>query len=218
MIKAVVFDWDGLLFDSEGCWLEADKRMLAQNNIKYDGGERYLFTGKSQADCANTFINKFGLKLPVGKIIDQRKEQVGKIYQVTEQQLMPGALALIKGLHQKGLKLAVASGSGKSVLDFIIKKQGLYSYFQEVISSDSVKNGKPAPDVYLHAAELLQIKASECVAFEDAESGVRSAKAAGMKCIAVPNKYTANQDFSIADRILKSLESISAEEVANGND
>lgn len=212
MIKAVIFDWDGVLVDTEGCWVTADKRMLAEHCIDYDGGNRHLLTGRNQKECVQVFIEKYGLPLDVEKAIQLRLAKLKEIYATVGNVLMPGALELIKDVKAKGLKLAIASGSSKEILEFLVRKQGVYDYFDYVVSTDAVKNGKPAPDVYLFVAKKLGVLPAHCVVFEDAESGVRSAKAAGMYCIAVPNSYTTDQNFSEADKIDSSLKELSLED------
>ncbi len=214
MIKAVIFDWDGLLGDTEGLWTISDTNWLAQQGIIYKDELKSLLTGRSQVDCARIFKEHFKLPENIQEIISKRLASLKDTYQKTSGNLlMPFARELLAAASTKGLKLAIASGTAQEMLDMIVEKQGIREYFSFVVSTDKVKSGKPAPEVYLYVAELLQVKPSECIVFEDAENGVKSAAAAGMFCVAVPNKYTKNQDFSKADKVVHSLAEIKIDEL-----
>ncbi len=214
MIKAAIFDWDGLLGDTEGLWTISDTNWLAQQGIIYKDELKSLLTGRSQADSAGIFKEHFKLPESIREIISKRLASLKDTYMKTSGNLlMPFVRELLAAASAKGLKLAIASGSAQEMLDMIVEKQGIREYFSFVVSTDKVKNGKPAPEVYLYVAELLQVKPNECIVFEDAENGVKSAAAAGMFCVAVPNKYTENQDFSKADKIVHSLAEIKIDEL-----
>jgi HAD superfamily hydrolase (TIGR01509 family) len=215
VIEAVIFDFDGVLIDSELLWTKADRRMLASHHISYSGGDRHLFTGRSQADAAEIFIKKFGMRLPRVMVIEQRLASLEEVYSEIEPQLMPGAEQLIKAIHQEGIKLAIASGTPKRIIEAIIKRRNLADFFGAVVSSDEVKRGKPSPDVYLYAASKINAIPEKCVVFEDAQSGALAAKSAGMFCIAVPNEHTKAQDFSMADLIISRLDETTLETIKN---
>jgi HAD superfamily hydrolase (TIGR01509 family) len=112
---------------------------------------------------------------------------------------MPGAVDTMAGLRGRGLKLALATGSRKEFMDATVKRFGLMEYLDAAVSGSEVRANKPEPDVYLEAAGKLGLEPRACVAFEDSRGGVESAKAAGMLCVAVPNRYTAGMDLSPAD-------------------
>ncbi len=214
MIKAIIFDWDGLLANTEDLWTRADMDWLSSRGIKYNDELKSELTGRGQKESAEIFRQTFSLASSNEEIIRQRFASIKKIYSaITENILMPGALETIRQAKARDLKIAIASGSAQDILDAIVKHQGVNRYFDCIISSDKVAHGKPAPDVYLYVASLLGIRTRECAVLEDAENGVKAAKAAGMKCIAVPNKHTAKQDFSMADEVISSLKEFNMEKL-----
>ncbi|MEK7070479.1 MAG: HAD-IA family hydrolase, partial [Patescibacteria group bacterium] len=121
---------------------------------------------------------------------------------------MPGLDYLLNFLQQNNFKIAVATSSFLEDINVIFPKLNLVPYFDLLVTCEDVTRGKPAPDIYLKAAEKLNIKPADCLALEDSESGVTAGNSAEMKVIAVPNKFTKNHDFSRADLIVNSLKSI----------
>jgi HAD superfamily hydrolase (TIGR01509 family) len=128
--------------------------------------------------------------------------------------LLPGAVEAVRSLARHW-PLAVASSSNRNVIDLVVQKAGLADAFQATVSSEEVERGKPAPDVYLEAAKRLGIEPTACVAIEDSTNGIRSAHAAGMTVIAVPNRdFPPEADvLSLAALVLDSLEELSPERV-----
>lgn len=212
MIKAVIFDWDGLLANTEGLWTAADTKWLAAKGVVYKDELKQKLTGRGQIDCAKIFKEHFKLAETEKQIVAQRLNRVREAYCfVRENILMPFALETLNLICSKKVPMAVASGSAEDILKAAVRSQGVEGYFSNVISSDKVRNGKPAPDIYLYVSELLKKEPNECLVLEDSENGVRAAKAAGMKCVAVPNQYTKHQNFSMADRVISSLAEFSLE-------
>lgn len=128
---------------------------------------------------------------------------------------MPGLVDLLVDLRQHDVVMAIATSAKRDRAQLIGEKLGVLGYFALTISGDDVDKVKPAPDAYLAAAEGLGVLPSECVVFEDADVGVESAKAAGMKVIAIPNLYTRKMDFGRADLIVNSLEDTSYQVAAD---
>ncbi len=123
---------------------------------------------------------------------------------------MEGALALLEQLHNRK-KLALASSSYPDAVQGVLVGLGIAHYFQVIVTGLDVSQVKPAPDIFLAAAEQLCAKASQCVVLEDAEKGVIAASLAGMRCIAIPNHHTRHHDFSKATRICSSLNDVTLE-------
>jgi HAD superfamily hydrolase (TIGR01509 family) len=118
---------------------------------------------------------------------------------------MPGLFGLLDDLTARGLPLGVASGSPRHQVDTILRGLGIAARFRAVVAGDDVPRTKPAPDVYLRATEELGVAPTRCIAIEDSATGIASAKAAGLRAIAVPNRYTAHQDLSRADARVENL-------------
>jgi HAD superfamily hydrolase (TIGR01509 family) len=120
-------------------------------------------------------------------------------------QLMPFVVEAIEYFNQLQLRPAVCSGAPKDEILLKLRRSSLSKYFNpdKVASRDNVKRGKPFPDIYLHAASLIGLEPEQCMAFEDTQYGVQSAKDAGLYCVAIPTKWSRFQDFSRADIVLK---------------
>ena len=114
---------------------------------------------------------------------------------------IPGVPEVIKALHEKGYRMAVASSSPQMYIDICIKNLGIESYFELLFSAERVLNPKPAPDVFLAVADLLGVAPEDCLVVEDSRNGSVAAKAAGMTCLGFANPDSGNQDLSAADRI-----------------
>jgi len=150
---------------------------------------------------------KFGVELPFG---EHQKAVKVKSLEIFERSLKPnpGLLELLAALKKDSFRLALASNNSADSINAILGNLGLGKTFEAVVESSQVKKPKPAPDVYLAAAGKLSIPPDECVAVEDTALGVTAAKAAGMKCIAMPNPLDMHGDFSVADMVVASLKEI----------
>jgi HAD superfamily hydrolase (TIGR01509 family) len=218
---AGLFDWDGLLADTEPCWSLADIKWMNANGAPYHDELKHLLTGRNQSDCVTTLMNAYGLTLSVEEAKILREEALYQVYEqmefiggsdtnpddrkrlLDERFFMPGANNLVSKLRKLEIPLAIVSGSSKKILNVAVPED-FKSNFNLVLSCEGIK-GKPAPDSYLEAAKQLGVDPRNCIVFEDAQSGVESAYNAGMYCIAVPNKYTRHQDFSKAGLVVPSL-------------
>lgn len=209
MIKAVIFDMDGVMIDSEPLWEKTERILLARRGIDYSPEYRDRIVGLNQNDSGRLLINTFSLEEEVSDIIDERVEILTSIYE-EELELIPCLVPLLDDLKNENYLLAVASSSPLRVVNFVLDMFSLHDYFLEVVSGDCAENGKPHPEIYLHAADRLGVKPEECAAIEDSINGVRSAKAAGMYCIAIPDKRLSRDQFEEADMIMDSLDKLSA--------
>ncbi|MFA6533148.1 MAG: HAD family phosphatase [Patescibacteria group bacterium] len=209
MIKAVIFDMDGLMIESENLQSEAFGIIIKKyeiNPIKQANG---LIQTPGLSERANWEIlkKKHNLKEDTDILIKKRNP----IYlDILKKNIVskPGLIKLIKLLRNEQILLAVASSSGIEHIESVLGKLVITKEFNAVVSGQFIKNSKPAPDIFLEAAKQLGVKTNECLVLEDAESGVEAGHRAGMEVIAVPNKYTKDNDFSKADLTVKSLESI----------
>lgn len=207
MVKAVIFDLDGLLIASEDLWQKTDTEFLRRRDIIYDPKTRSKIRGTGQREAIEIYKKEFGIKGEVKNLIDERRNIFYSLAKA-KLNLLPGVGRLIEELHLKDYILAVATGGHtKEKIKEILNQFGLSNYFSLLISSDEVKHGKPAPDVYLATATRLGVQPLNCLVLEDAVNGVLAAKAAGMKVFGV------NKDLEIrrqlkeagADRIFTDL-------------
>ncbi len=210
--QAVILDLDGLLIDSEPVHQRAFETLLAWHGIdRRFTVEEYgqYFVGIPVKENAEWLVTHFDLKSAPGDIISEREaiyeELLGDPANLIP---MPGLFALLDALSARGLPLGVASGSPRNQVDMILRGMGVAARFRTVVAGDDVAHTKPAPDVYLRAAQELGIKPARCIAIEDSATGLAAAKAAGLYAIAVPNRYTAHQDLSQADAQVRSLSEV----------
>jgi HAD superfamily hydrolase (TIGR01509 family) len=204
-VFAIVFDMDGLLVDSEPVQIEAWRAFLS-NHDRHLTSEllRRLF-GLRVWDTARVLIDELGLSMTVEEVVQERDTL---FFEMLPGRLsaMPGAVDTVQSLAKSGMRLALATSGHRRYVDVVLGELELTGLFEIEVTGDEVEQGKPAPDIYLAAAERLGVEPSRCVALEDAPNGVASAKAAGMTCLAVPNHMTAEiTGFDRADATLSSL-------------
>ncbi len=212
MINAVIFDMDGVMIDSEPLWEKTERILLARRGIDYSPDYRDKIVGLNQRDSGRLLVGTFDLEETVEDIINERISILTSIYE-EELELIPALVPLLERLAGEGYRLAVASSSPLRVVNFVLDMFSLHEHFLTVVSGDSVGNGKPDPDIYIHTAETLGVKPAECVAIEDSINGLRSAKGAGMYCIAIPDKRLTPDQFKSADVILDSLRELTPETI-----
>jgi HAD superfamily hydrolase (TIGR01509 family) len=206
-IRAIVFDMDGLMVDSEPLAKKAWRTFLESHGHTLDAETSSAMLGLRLMDCSRMVKERFDLPLSVEQIAQQRSQWFLDALQGNLQPL-PGLLELLRAIDERGLPRAVATSSPKFYAPVALREIGAAEGFAAIITGDMVANGKPAPDIYLAAAEALQLPPSACLALEDSPNGVRAAKSAGMRCIAVPTPLSAALDLNIADHILPSLSAV----------
>lgn len=196
--KAVIFDMDGVLIDSERYWPSAEQWFLDKYNLKQTEEMNLLFTGRSEIQNVSWLKEKFNLPGTLEDLIKERRSFTDKIY-IDEIKPMP----LVENLLSKTsvfYSQAIASGSAQDIIHLVVDKFNWRNYFKELVSSDDVGHiGKPDPAIYLHAAQKLAVRPEDCLVFEDAQNGVVSAKKAGMSCVALVNQPWSRGDYSLAD-------------------
>ena len=212
-VKAVIFDMDGVLVDSEPLWTESLVKFLARRKIKINPkNKEYKEYKRRLMGCRQvesiTFFKKlyqlkgiYQLKGRVGDLIKERKRILFKIFR-KKLKLRAGALRVIKKLNQEKIPLGLASSSSRDIIEFVLNKFNLKKYFQVCLSTEEIINGKPAPDIFLKVAQKLGAEPSQCLVFEDSPRGVRAAKRAGMKCIAILHQFNRRKDLKEADKII----------------
>lgn len=216
IFDAIIFDHDGTLVDTETpdflAWemlyreygALITKEHWAKVAVGHMNGYQQLFA-ELMAQNGHIALTPAGLR-----------RQLEQFWTITLENvtLMPGAEALLNQLRQAGYPLAVATASDRQWVTRWLSRFQLEPYFQTVVTMDDVTHNKPAPDVYLLAAERLGARPERCLVFEDSLAGLQAAKAAGMTAVVIPSHITASLDFSLADHIIPSLEQVSAAWIA----
>lgn len=212
-IAAVIFDLDGVLLDSESAWVEVKREFTEESGGHWEERARVEMLGMSSTEWSRYMHDELGVPVPPERISSEVAERL--VQQYREQlPLLPGAAEAVRSFARHW-PLALASSSNRNVIDLVLKEAGLAEDFAATVSSEEVERGKPAPDVYLEAARRLEVEPEACVAIEDSTNGIRSAHAAGMAVIAVPNSdFPPEPDaLALAVVVLDSLEELSPERV-----
>ncbi|MBI4786645.1 MAG: HAD family phosphatase [Chloroflexi bacterium] len=210
--RAVILDLDGLLVDSEPIHQRAFNTYLARHGVEYQFAEEEYgraFVGIPVGANAEYLIERFALPYTAVELLAEREAiYTALIGDPCNLRRMPGVSRLLDELRARKIGAGIASGSPREQVEIILRGLGIAERFPVVVAGTDVPKTKPAPDVYLRAMELLGVSKSDCFAVEDSATGVAAAKAAGLRVIAVPNRYTQQQDLSRADAQVKSLEHV----------
>ncbi|MFQ3788951.1 HAD family hydrolase [Halomonas sp. A29] len=208
-IRALLFDHDGTLVDSEPVHFHMWERILADHGVTLLE-ETYIaqYAGKPTTDNAKDMVERFHLERPHQELAAKKSLVTQRRLDTEAFPLRPAVKEVIDFCHAQGLMLGVVTGAGRNGVEATLRHNGLHRHFATVVSGDDVTASKPAPDVYLLALERLGIAASECFAIEDTEHGVSAATAAGISCIAIPNRMTRQHDFSAATTVLENFDEL----------
>ncbi|RKW53811.1 MAG: HAD family phosphatase [Lachnospiraceae bacterium] len=188
-IKACIFDLDGTLVDSMWMWPEIDKEYLGRFGIEYDDNLKNEIDGISFHETAVYFKNKFGISDSIEKICKDWEDMAYDKYKY-EVKEKRGCQKFLEQLKSKGIKMGIATSNKRSMVDVVLESLGMKNFFEVITTSDEVKKGKPAPDVYLTTAKLLNVEPKHCLVFEDVVAGIIAGKSAGMKVCAVEDDFT----------------------------
>lgn len=206
MIKAVIFDMDGLMIDSANIWKIATQEFLSMHGKTHDPVFARQFSGLKSHDVATLIKNHYKLTVSVDQISETRNQIMIKLAQ-NPVKTMPGLTKLLKHLNKIGHKKAVATSSYKTLAHRLLKSVKIFDHFETIVTGEDVIHGKPAPDIFLLAAKALQIDSEHCFVLEDAPAGIIAAHAAGMKSIAI-SKHETKEAFPLADFYFSSLSDI----------
>jgi HAD superfamily hydrolase (TIGR01509 family) len=211
LIDAVVFDLDGVLLASEEVWDAVRERYVRERGGRYDGEVQRAMMGMSAPEWSRYLHDEAGVPDDPATINRDVVARMLEAYR-SELPLLPNAVATVRRISD-AFPLALASSSNREVFEEVLKLAGLAERFEATVSSEEVEHGKPAPDVYLEAARRLGADPARCSAVEDSHSGIRSAKAAGMRVVATPNASYPPDDeaLSMADAVVGSLDELTVD-------
>lgn len=203
-INAIIFDMDGLMFDTESQFSFAQSEVLKRYNRTFTLKIQNKMMGRKPLDAIKIMVEELNINEDPLKIANERDEVYIKLIQ-KQSQPMPGLLEFLDKLNKHKIRKAIASGSYKSWINILLMRFNIQNQFEVIVSGEDVIEAKPNPEIYIRAVHNLQLPASSCVALEDSVNGILSAKSAGCYTVAIPNKFTEKQDFSAADYVVSSL-------------
>jgi HAD superfamily hydrolase (TIGR01509 family) len=200
-LKLVLFDMDGVIIDSEPLWSEAERQLLTRRNLTYSEHLKPLLMGLDSREAVRILKKHYDLNESVEDLVHERNQLVNELIQKHGQPI-PHAIDLIQQARNAGLKTVLASSSPYSLVEIVVDKLKIGPLLNLVLSGDEVSRGKPAPDIYLSAAKTLGVVPECCLVIEDAPNGVRAAKAAGMRCVAITTGVH-KAELAAADRVVE---------------
>jgi sugar-phosphatase len=204
-ITHIIFDLDGLLIDSEPVWGIAEDQVLQRYGKRWDAEIARRHIGLRVDEATGIMIREYGLKTDAHHLATEIYDTMMELL-AEATVIMPGADKTIQLMHQRGYTLGIASSSAQSYIESVVDRLGWGGYLAVLASGDSVPRGKPAPDVYLLAAERLGVYPQHCLALEDSLNGAKAAQSAGMRTVVIPgHEFTPPQFQGVADVIYPSL-------------
>ncbi|MGB7537582.1 MAG: hexitol phosphatase HxpB [Anaerolineales bacterium] len=208
-LQAVVFDMDGVLIDSEPFWRESEIEVFGRHGLHLSEADCILTTGMRIGEVTRYWFERRPWNGPEPEILagDILRGVIRRVHE--RGAAMPGLQDAIRLFRAHPFRLALASSSAMSLIDAVIDRLELRPHFEVICSAENEPRGKPHPDVYLSAARKLGLPPQNCLAIEDSIAGMQAAKAAGMKCIAIPlPELRTDPRYAPADLILDSLTQI----------
>jgi HAD superfamily hydrolase (TIGR01509 family) len=209
----VIFDLDGVLIDSEGLWNDARRRVALEHGGRWPDDAQRAMMGMSSIEWSAYMLGKLGVNLAPEEISASVVSQLERLYR-RQVPLLPHARETVVTLAQRW-PLGLASSANRRIIDLVLRLAELRSCFAATVSSEEVPRGKPAPDVYLEAARRLGVEPASCVAVEDSANGIRSAAAAGMTVVAIPNREFPPplEALALAHDVIESLDQLTPDRI-----
>lgn len=214
MLKAVIFDMDGVIINSEPLHNKAYYAMFDEVGIVVSPTLYDSLTGKSTLNVCKQLIDKFGLHQSPEELAAIKRRHFDIIFEHDKTfDLIDGVRNVIEEYHQQGLTLVLGSSATMLSIDRIFNRFNLNPYFKAKLSGAELKASKPHPEIFINAAKATGFNPEECVVIEDATNGIEAAKAAGIFCIVFDSEHSKNQDYSKADKVINSFEEIAFEKL-----
>jgi HAD superfamily hydrolase (TIGR01509 family) len=209
--RAVIFDLDGVLADSEPWWNEIDKKLLGEYGVTYHGEYHRDVLGVSYEVAVEFYKKAFGLSVSTEEMMRRRAEIAIDVF-ANCIGLFPSTKEVLQELRRMNLRLAVATSSVSASARPFLNCHEVTRFFDVIVTGDEIERGKPQPDIYLRVAEKLGVTADECLVIEDALPGIAAAKAAKMRVVAIPDtRFVDPREYEKeADYMLGSLSEIPA--------
>ncbi len=209
MLKAVLFDMDGVIVDTEPLHRKAYFRMFEEVNINVSETLYDSFTGQATLPICRTLCEYFSISDTPENLVSIKRKHFKNIFENdNELSLLSGVHELIKDYHSNGLTLVLASSASMPNINRIFERFDLDKFFKAKISGADLRASKPHPEIFLKAAELAEEHTEHCMVIEDSTNGIAAAKAANIYCVGFKSPHSVNQDYSKADRVITRFDEI----------
>lgn len=214
MLKAVLFDMDGVIVDTEPLHHKAYKQMFSKVGIEVSSNMYEGFTGQSTYDICKQLCSHFELKQNPQELVQLKRDFFTKLFfEDDDLQLINGVEQLIKNYFDNGLTLILASSASMFTINNVMKRFNLDPYFSEKLSGADLKASKPHPEIFINAAKAARVLQNECFVIEDSTNGIKAAKGAGIFCVAYKSEHSKNQDYTLADMVISDYNEISFDRI-----
>ena len=214
MFKAVLFDMDGVIVDTEPLHHKAYKQMFSKVGIEVSSNMYEGFTGQSTYDICKQLCSHFELKQNPQELVQLKRDFFTKLFfEDDDLQLINGVEQLIKNYFDNGLTLILASSASMFTINNVMKRFNLDPYFSEKLSGADLKASKPHPEIFINAAKAARVLQNECFVIEDSTNGIKAAKGAGIFCVAYKSEHSKNQDYTLADMVISDYNEISFDRI-----
>ncbi len=209
MVKAVLFDMDGVIIDTEPLHRKAYFKMFEDVGIQVSEALYTSFTGMATLPICEQLCDEFQLKREPKELVQIKRKHFKQLFQTdTSLQLLPGVLELIQDYVANGLTLVVASSASMENINRVFDRFDLNQYFKGKVSGADLAQSKPHPEIFEKAAVLAETPKEHCMVIEDATNGIKAAHAAGIYCVAYRSLHSTQQDYSLADKVIDSYSEI----------
>ena len=216
MLRAVLFDMDGVIVDTEPLHCKAYYQMFDAVNINVSDELYASFTGQSTISICRKLCSHFNLSEPPETLVALKRKFFKTIFETDKDlHLIDGVLDLIKDYHNNGMTLVLASSASMTTINNVFDRFDLNQYFIAKLSGADLKASKPHPEIFIKAAKTSGYKKTECIVIEDSTNGITAAKAAGIYCVGFKSPHSKNQDYSKADLLIDSFNEITYSKISN---
>lgn len=214
-LKAVLFDMDGVIVDTEPLHKQAYFLMFKKVGIQVSADLYNSYTGQSTIDICKDLVNRFNLSLTAEDLVAYKRSFFKEIFfsDDNDLQLIDGVLDLIKNYYENNVTLVLASSASMFTINSVFNRFDLNQYFKGKISGADLKASKPHPEIFIKAAEIAGFKREECLVIEDSTNGIRAAYDAGIYCVGYVSTHSKNQDYTLAQKIITNYSEITFDKI-----
>ncbi len=214
MLKAILFDMDGVIVDTEPLHHKAYYMMFNDYNIEVSKDLYESFTGQSTKNICKKLVEQFGLDAMPNDLVQCKRNHFYSLFDFDESlELLPGVLDLIQNYYNNGLTLVLASSASMGTINKVFSRFNLDQYFVAKLSGADLKASKPHPEIFEKAAQAANEKAEHCIVIEDSTNGIKAANAANIFCIGYDSLNSKNQDYTNADLTISHFSAIHYEKI-----